>query len=665
MQTDINFKKFNKKTLGLLDPPVKEVSLSKDIYNIKDGVSVRLQKYQAYWESLYQMRKDRKRAREYYIGNQWGELIKDPKSGKMITEEEYIISQGRPALKQNHIRQYMKTLIGNFWQNETKTIIQSRSGNNNKEKEMMTNALDYVHQVNVTEQLDARNYEEYLLSGIPFQKLTCKYIKERNRNEIFIENCNNNRLFFNSDVKDPRLTDLRVIGYLHDSTIDEVIASFAKTESEAETLREIYGDRSREHFISQQGLNSRDLDSLNFLFPNDMTKCRVIEAWELRGEWRTWAHDTAVGKKYITKKSLKEIDAFNKKRIEDAAQFNIAPEDVPIIKAKKMYEQFWYYTFYTPYGHILKEGESIYEHEEHPFVLALYPLIDGHVWGFVKDIIDQQRQINRLYIINDMILSTSSKGVLMIPEDQMGDYTPEQFADQWTKFNGVIIYKPSTKHNHMPKQIVSNSTNVGINEMLAQTISSLDQISGVHGAMQGLTANPGTSGVLYAQQAQNANINTLDYVKTYNFFKQKRDYKAIKLIKQYFDTEMYLSVSGKEYSEEAKMFKPSDIANMDFDAVISQNVDTPMYRQMTDDLLVKLLEMQQIPLEIFLEHTSMPFAEKLLDSVKNAKQQAAQSQGQPGQAPMQIAPQDLEVLKQGAQAGNPEAMALLQRAIAA
>ena len=48
--------------------------------------------------------------------------------------------------------------------------------------------------------------------------------------------------------------------------------------------------------------------------------------------------------------------------------------------------------------------------------------------------------------------------VLLIPEDVIPDgMTPDDFAKEWTRFNGIITYTPKP-HGKMPEQISANST---------------------------------------------------------------------------------------------------------------------------------------------------------------------------------------------------------------
>ena len=88
---------------------------------------------------------------------------------------------------------------------------------------------------------------------------------------------------------------------------------------------------------------------------------------------------------------------------------------------------------------------------------------------------------------------------------------------------------------------------------------------------------------------------------------------------------------------------------------ISANSDTPVYRQMIDDTLFNLLQMQAIDTKMFLENTNMPFADKILDAIsKRQEEMASQAQaaGIDPNNPMQgVNPQ----LQQAVQPPQPQA----------
>jgi hypothetical protein len=281
----------------------------------------------------------------------------------------------------------------------------------------------------------------------------------------------------------------------------------------------------------------------------------------------------------------------------------------------------------TPEGYVLDSGESPYEHESHPYTLRLFPLIDGEIWGFMEDVIDQQKMINRQVALIDFVISAGAKGVLMVPEDMKPDgWTEADFASQWVKHNGVIFYKPSIKHNHMPTQITNNSLPAGATELLQLQLGLIKEISGVTGAIQGQTPAAGTPASRYAMESQNAATSSKDYFEHFFSARKKRDEKILKNIKQFYQEERYINVSGVDYSDTASTYQPELVSDIDFDLVIGKSANAPVFRMMIDDILMKFVDSGQIDLPMFLENTSLPFAEKLLQQIKE-KQEAMMQQG--------------------------------------
>jgi len=208
---------------------------------------------------------------------------------------------------------------------------------------------------------------------------------------------------------------------------------------------------------------------------------------------------------------------------------------------------------------------------------------------------------------------------LMVPEECIPDGMDlNDFADEWTKFNGVIKYK-SKKGTPMPQQISANSTNIGITDMVQMQLKFMQEISGVQGAIQGKAPAAGTAASLYAQETQNAGLNVLDYLESFAGFLNVRDKKVLQVIKQFYTDKQYIAVSDSSYSEEAQNFDPEKVANIDFENAIAKGKDTPAYRMLTEEFLVKLLEAKYLNIEMFLEHSSQPFSDKLLQSFKKGK----------------------------------------------
>lgn len=622
------------------------------------------------WDALGDFRDRRRRNRLYYRGDQWHEVITDPDTGLSSTEEDYIKRLGKIPFKQNIIRQVMKNLLGQYRTNPTKSMVLSRKFGKGLEAEMLTNALQNSLDINKADELDVRNYEEFLVSGASVGKVRYNYWKERNTEDVYIENVNPNRIFFNAGAYDIRLKELHRVGEIIDTTLDEVIASFAKTDQDEQKIKSWYTTTERYPQTAGDTLTADRMTNIDFFIPYDTDMCRVIEVWYLKSEWRTYAHDTLDGTYNIVDMTIKDIERENAMRIAQAAQYNIPAEKVPVIHARRKYEQFWVCKYLTPTGQTLWEGETMYLHESHPYVILLYPLLDGEVWGFIEDIIDQQRYINRLISLQDFIMGASAKGVLLVPEEVIpDDMTLDDFAEEWSKFNGVIKIKMKPGAT-IPQQIASKSTVPGLFEMISLQMKMLQDIGGANSAMQGQTPQSGTPAALYAMQIQNSAINTRDYMDTFGYYKEQRDLKVLQLIRQYYNDKRYLLVSGSAYGDEAAVYDPERVRDLECDLKVIQSTETPIYRSVIDNLLFQLLQGGMINLKMFLENTSLPFAERLLEQIKvqeQQMQQAAQQGGMPpaGLPPEMMAQAQAEMQQQAGGQSNPQAAEVMNRLMGA
>ncbi len=611
--------------IDVIQPTIKDYTTTENIELLQLG--------QRYYESLEDFRTRRRRVRRYVRGDQWKDTIRNPdNSAEYITEESYIRSQGRVPLKQNVLASIKNNLVGRYRDGQMKPIVIARDKDKDQQTEMLSNALRAAHDLNYCKELDARNFEEYIISGLPIQKIGYKYWKTRNTNDAYVQNINANRIFFNTDIADVRLFDLRMIGELIDLSMDELLSVFAKNAADEAIIRRWYAGYGNDIRADQgtMGLSSYETDNIAFYMANENNKCRIIEMWYLRSEWRTYVHDYLSGEYYITTDTLDEVEMQNTMRVQEAVANGVEPEDVPLMVGERKYESFWYVKFLTPWGHCLYEGETPYKHEEHPYVMLAWPLIDGDVYGIFDEFVDNQRYINRLVNMLDTIIGASAKGVLLVPEESIPeDMDIDDFADEWSRFNGVIKIKAKA-NQPLPQQINSSAVNVGISDMLNLQLKLLQEISGVNYAIQGQRASGNTPASLYAQEAANASINSKDVMDSFTSFIQKRDFKLLKVIHQFYKESRMLAIAGDYYAEAAKEYNPESVRDLDFDVNVTQTIDTPSLRQVTDDFLLRMLEGGLIDVESYLEHSTMPFAQQLLTTVRQ-KREDMQQAGVPGQ----------------------------------
>lgn len=613
-----------------------------------------LMEAQHYWNQMEQFRKDRQRNKRYTYGSQWDDMI--CVDGKSMTEEEYIKQQGNVPLKNNLIRRLVRNVLGVYRSQSKEPTCTARDRDEQKLGETMSTILQCNMQLNRMSEVFARTMEEFLISGFIVHRKS--YGWRNGKEDCWTDYVQPNNFFIDNNMRDFRGWDVSCLGEVHDVSFGQLCEQFAESPEDYQKLKEIYKWAARKEFLANyaERFGYSRLNNYDFLFTSEPGRCRVIEIWRKEQKPRYRCHDYQNGDIYKIEEEdfEKEVTLINAQRMQMAEATGMLPEEVPLVKATWFMDDYWYFYYLSPFGDILKEGETPFEHGSHPYVFKAYPFIDGEIHSFVADVIDQQRYTNRLITLYDWIMRASAKGVLLMPEDSLPDgVSMEDIAESWAEFNGVIVFKPS-KSGQIPHQVANNSTNIGITELLNLQLKFFEDISGVNGALQGKPGYAGTSAAKYNQETQNATMSLLDMLECFSYFVVDGAYKDVKNIQQFYDGKRVFNIAGKTGAQIE--YDPKKIRDVEFDLSITESTTTPAYRQLANDVLMQLWQANAISVEQLLEHGNFPFADELLQSIQSQKEQLQQ-----GQTPQGVSP---EVMQQAQQGANMQAVNQLHQAIA-
>lgn len=612
-----------------------------------------LMEAQYYWNQMEDFRKDRERNKRYTYGFQWDDMI--CVDGKSMTEEEYIKSQGNVPLKNNLIRRLVRSVLGVYRSQSKEPTCTARDRDEQKLGETMSTILQCNMQLNRMPDVYARSMEEFLISGFIVHRKS--YGWRNGKEDCWTDYVQPNNFFIDNNMRDFRGWDVSVLGEVHDISFGQLCEQFASSPQEYRELRDIYKWAARKDYIATyaERFGYSRLENYDFLFTSEPGRCRVIEIWrkEQKPRYRCYDYQNGDIFKIDEEDYAQVVLAENEERMRMAKEVGMPEEEVPLIKATWFVDDYWYFYYLSPFGDILREGETPYEHGSHPYVFKAYPFIDGEIHSFVADVIDQQRYTNRLITLYDWIMRASAKGVLMMPEDSLPDgVSIDDIAESWTEFNGVIVYRPS-KSGKVPEQVANNSTNIGIAELLNMQLKFFEDISGVTGALQGKPGYSGESASHYNQQTENATKSLLDLLECFSCFVVDGAYKDVKNMQQFYDTKRVFNIAGRSGAQIE--YDPKKIRDVEFDLSITESTSTPAYRHLANDMLMQLYQSQAISVEQLLEHGDFPFADELLQSIKSQKEQLAQ-----GRVPDGLSPQ---LLQQAQQNANMEAVNQLHGAM--
>ena len=614
-----------------------------------------LMEAQHYWNQMDDFRHDRERNKRYTYGSQWDDII--CVDGKKMSEEDYIKAQGNVPLKNNLIRRLVRNVLGVYRSQLKEPTCTARDRDEQKLGETMSTILQCNMQLNRMNEVNARSMEEFLISGFIVHRKS--YGWRNGKEDCWTDYVQPNNFFIDNNMRDFRGWDVTCLGEVHDVSFGQLCEQFAHTPQEYRRLKEIYKWAARREYIASyaERFGYSRLENYDFLLTSEPGRCRVIEVWRKEQKPRYRCHDYQNGDIFKIEVSdyEEQVAQVNRERMQMAKEAGMPDDEVPLIKATWFVDDYWYFYYLSPFGDILREGETPFEHGSHPYVFKAYPFIDGEIHSFVADVIDQQRYTNRLITLYDWIMRASAKGVLLMPEDCLPDgVSMEDIAESWAEFNGIIVYKPSPSRQ-IPQQVANNSTNIGITELLNLQLKFFEDISGVNGALQGKPGFSGQSASMYNQQVQNSTMSLLDMLECFSQFTIDGAYKDVKNMQQFYDTKRVFNIAGKSGAQIE--YDPKKIRDVEFDLSITESTSTPAYRQLANDWLMQLWQAQAISVEQLLEFGDFPFADELLQSIKSQKEQIEQ-----GGMPEAISPQLMQQAQQGA---NMQAVNMLHNAMVA
>lgn len=590
------------------------------------------------WNSLERIRTTRERVKRYCYGDQWGDIIKVYKNGWCfkMTEREYLSKKNSVPLSNNVMISILNSLVGLYAKQGTEPVCFARTRESQSLSDMMSATMQCNWQNTQMEDLLKHVIEDYLVGGVAVCRETFDD-RDGGIEDSWTDYVEPNYVFWDGG-SDPRHLDLTLIGVLHDVPHEELYKKFARSEYglTIDKLNSIFNINSGADETAYMDHNDTyNLSNLSFDIPSKKGRyVRVIEAWTTETKYRYQCYDpiaTNESDAYFRvdaddKAMIAELNRKNTARQQQYDYVGVPEDERAYISMQLVADKYWFYTYMAPDGTILCRDESPYDYHSHPFTVKLYPYINGEIHPFMSFIIDQQRYINRLIIMNDMAIRSSAKGVMLVPTQVLNGMSPQEFADQATEYDGMIFYTPKkTLPNSRPDIITSNAVNIGTNELLQIELNLIREVSNVSGALQGKAPSSGTSASRYAQESQNATTSLYTILKDMEVLTENVAQKKCMTIKQF-------------YEDGRLIFNRDFTSTMEYDSLAARDVKfkisiknaaaTATYQTQINDRLDMLLRSGLIDIVQYLQNVNAPFADKLLQSVqqRQAEQQAMQQQ---------------------------------------
>lgn len=424
---------------------------------------------------------------DYAYGRQWNRPVTLP-DGRIMTEEQLMISKGQQPVTNNLTRQLIKTVVGKW------RYLRAAAGS-----DAQTSLEDALTRNCLRDSVDARSLEEFLISGCAVQWLG---------HDGEPANISPARIFLSPFTREDA-SDCRMMGVLHDMPLPEVLRRFCHGDPvRYAALASLFAHQGSEEGVDLFPPSHSD----SFDTPQSGT-LRVIEVWYRRPKAMLRIHDTENGAYIIT--DISHADAL-KEIAGRRHQYHRPP-----VKWMADVEDVWQHCYLTPDGTVLAE-ETAGSRQTPTLAVRCYPMIDGEIHSLVEDVMSQQHYVNRLVMLLDEILRFSAKGVLLFPTEQLPKgMTWESLRKIWSTPGGIIPFQ-RTSRNIVPMQLNSAGTSAGATDMLRMQLDMFARVSGTSFATdsQGLNAN---SADMLRRQMEQEMVALLDVLASFHAFVCDRD----------------------------------------------------------------------------------------------------------------------------------------------
>ena len=112
-----------------------------------------------------------RRSLMYSYGDQWGDYVKDPDTRQWMTEGDLIKKNGKVPLKNNMIAPILSNIDGQLRQQLIRPVCVTRDQTEAAVGEMMSIAIEYVHDINEIEEVDSDSMRMLLNGGMTAQRI--------------------------------------------------------------------------------------------------------------------------------------------------------------------------------------------------------------------------------------------------------------------------------------------------------------------------------------------------------------------------------------------------------------------------------------------------------------------------------------------------------------
>lgn len=583
--------------------------------------------------------------------------------GRTLGQREYMERMNRRAEAFNLVEPQLRQVVGQFRQNKSERDIFPVGQADAEVVEAMNVARRSMRRETGAPEVEADGFMTHLVGGWSMSRSEIERAHSGPFPRIVVNHqVHVTRGFYNADVSDRRMRDVRVIGEILDVTPEQLAYRFARSAEDAVRILGLYGldpsrigvgsspasSASRAYGSGDRGRGSwgfRQFDTWGFRETQQAGMLRLIVGYRQEYDWCRMATDPlafdpeaqAIDAQMPGFISLRQGDGplTGRLAVPGAVEMENAArrmKGLPEIAVRGMeYMPVWRYYMLTGNGGVVRYGDVTYWHGEHPYTVTQAMHLDGETWGMVGALMAPQHRLNAALSQIDHAIRTGLKPTLWLDKKVLdaSGLTAAGVTEALARGDAsIVVEKGNAPWTEVIHENRAGQLPAGAFDVIALMPQLMERISGVTEAAQGITPKSGTTATQYERSTAQSGQLTFIYTDTYFEGLQRQDRKDVRLLQQALDqpVQMHDPKTGAVVD-----YNPAQARAMRFDVAMGAAADTPTARlaneqMLREDFAAGALDAMTPGAKIYFKRSGRPDAPMILRDIEEAEQQAKQQQ---------------------------------------
>lgn len=233
---------------------------------------------------------------------------------------------------------------------------------------------------------------------------------------------------------------------------------------------------------------------------------------------------------------------------------------------------------------------------------------NGTWYGFIRDLQDPQRWINKFFSSMADVVASQAKGGLLAEADAF--VNKENAEDDWSNPRSIVWLKRDGLSKI--KERTSAGVPAGLNQLLDFTVSSLPNVAGVNLEFLGMASRE-QPGVLEHQRKQAAIATLAEFFNALRLYRKQQTRVLLQFIDEFISDGRLIRIVGKKDAKYVQLSRAP--GTLKYDVVVDEAPTSPDQKERTWGALVQILPIAAnmglpVPPEV-IEYA--PFPQALID----------------------------------------------------